>query len=270
MSVTGLRTATASELIRTRRRGVLLGWLGLTAVLTGLVNSVMFTVAAQGNGAATAGPGADLPSLAVLESAAGLTAGIGSAANLLGVVTLAFWALLTASDYSTGMVRLLVAAQPARWRLLTGKVLALSLWTSAVSLLALAVNLVAAPAGASAAGISTSAWGTASAGDLLSAWSGLLSALLAWGVLGLALATVTRSAAVAVSIGVGYVLLLEGVLASVLTGVADVLPGSVLSALAQGGNDMLSRSHAVTLGLLYSGTALAVALLVVQRRDVTD
>jgi len=270
MSVSGVRRAATSELVRTRRRGVLLGWLGLTAVLTALVNSVMFTVAAQGDGGPTAGPGADLPSLAVLESAAGLTAGIGSASNLLGVVTLAFWALLTASDYSTGMMRLLVAAQPGRWRLLTGKVLALSLWTAAVSLLALAVNLAAAPAGASAAGVTTTAWGTTGAVDLLSAWSGLLSALLAWGVLGLTLATLTRSAAVAVSIGVGYVLLLEGVLASVLTGVADVLPGSVLTALAQGGNDALSRSHAVVLGLLYAGIALAVTLLVVQRRDVTD
>lgn len=265
MSVIWLRTTTASELVRTQRRGVLIGWLGLTAVLTLLVNSVMFTVAAQGDGGATAGPGADLPSLAALESAAGLTAGIGSASNLLGLVTLAFWALLTASDYSTGMVRLLVAAQPGRRRLLTGKVLALSLWTAVVWLVALAVNLAAAPAGASAAGISTTAWGTTSAGDLLTAWS-LLGALLAWGVLGLTLAALTRSAAVAVSIGVGYVLLLEGVLASVLTGVADVLPGSVLAALAQGGNDALSQSHAVSLGLLYAGTALTVALLVVQRR----
>jgi hypothetical protein len=89
-------------------------------------------------------------------------------------------------------------------------------------------------------------------------------------VLGLALATVTRSAAVAISIGVGYVLLLEGVLTSVLDSVADVLPGAVLTALAQGGTSSLSQSDALALGLLYAAVALIASVVVVQRRDVTD
>jgi hypothetical protein len=192
-----------SELVRIRRRSVLLGWLGLTAVLGVLVNTVMFSVVADAEGAATSGPGVSFPSLAVLESPEGLTAGVASASSLLGMVTLALWALLTATDYSTGMVRLLVAAQPERWRLLAGKVVALALWTSVVALLALVVNVVAAPAGASAAGIDTDAWAQVRAADLLSAWASLYSALLAWGVLGLTLATLTRSAAVAISIGAG-------------------------------------------------------------------
>ena len=270
MTVRLLGREVASELVRTRRRGVLLGWLGLTAALSVLVNTVMFSAATDSDGAAANGPGVQFPSLAVLESAEGLTAGVGSASSLLGVVTLAFWALLTATDYSTGLVRLLVAAQPRRWRLLAGKVVALTLWTIAVAALALVVNVGVAPAGASAAGVSTDAWTTAGAGDLLAAWASLLSALIAWGVLGLALATVTRSAAVAISIGVGYVLLLEGVLTSVLDSVADVLPGAVLTALAQGGTSSLSQSDALALGLLYAAVALIASVVVVQRRDVSD
>jgi ABC-type transport system involved in multi-copper enzyme maturation permease subunit len=259
-----------SELVRIRRRSVLLGWLGLTAVLGVLVNTVMFSVVADAEGAATSGPGVSFPSLAVLESPEGLTAGVASASSLLGMVTLALWALLTATDYSTGMVRLLVAAQPERWRLLAGKVVALALWTSVVALLALVVNVVAAPAGASAAGIDTDAWAQVRAADLLSAWASLYSALLAWGVLGLTLATLTRSAAVAISIGAGLRAAPRSILASVLDAVADVLPGSVLTALAQGGNDVLEQPRAVGLGLVYVLIALGAALVVVQRRDVTD
>lgn len=259
-----------SELARMRRPGVLVGWLGLTAVLAALVNAVMFSVTTKGGGAPTAGPGVDFPSLAVLESAKGLTAGLSAASSLLGVVTLAFWAILTAADYSSGLVRLLTAAQPRRWRLLVGKLLALSLSTAGVALLAVVVDLAAAPVGARAAGVSTAAWRSVGAGDLVSAATGLFAALLGWGIFGLALATLTRSAAIAVSTGIGYVLLLEGVLASLLGAAADVLPGSVLTALAHGGTTELSGRGALSLGLLYAALALTASLVVFQQRDVTD
>jgi ABC-type transport system involved in multi-copper enzyme maturation permease subunit len=270
MSGLSLRNEICSELLRSRRRAVLFGWLGLSAVLAALVNTVMFQAAVDAQGQPTAAPGVDFPSVQVLETVEGLTAGVASASSMLGVVTLAFWALLTATDYSTGFVRLLVAAQPRRWPLLVGKAVALTLWTACAALLALVVNVGVAPAGASSAGVDTSAWDAVAAGDLLAACARLFSALLVWGLLGLALATVTRSAAVAISIGVGYVLLLEGVLASVLGGVADVLPGSVLTALARGGTDAVSQGQALVLGGTYAAVALVVALVVLQRRDVTD
>lgn len=269
MSVLPLRNEVGSEFLRSRRRGVLLGWLGLSAVLAALVNTVMFQAAADADGLPTAGPGVDFPSIQVLETVDGLTAGVAAASSMLGVVTLAFWALLTASDYSTGFIRLLVAAQPRRWPLLAGKVIALSVWTAAAALIALVVNVGVAPAGASRAGLDTSAW-AANAGDLVSAWAGLFSALLVWGLIGLALATLTRSAAVAISVGVGYVLLLDGVIGALVGSAADALPGSVLTALARGGTDAVSQQQAVVLGGLYASLALAVSLIVLQRRDVTD
>jgi hypothetical protein len=260
-----------SELVRIRRRSVLLGWLGLTAVLGVLVNTVMFSVVADAEGAATSGPGVSFPSLAVLESPEGLTAGVASASSLLGMVTLALWALLTATDYSTGMVRLLVAAQPERWRLLAGKVVALALWTER--------RRAAGPGGQR--GRSTrrgvrrghrhGAWARQRAGDLLSAWASLYSALLAWGVLGLALATLTRSAAVAISVGAGYVLLLEGILA-VGAGRGRRRPARLRADGPGARRQRRARSvlGRIGLGLVYVLIALGAALVVVQRRDVTD
>jgi ABC-2 type transport system permease protein len=261
-----------SELIRTRRTGALLGWAGLTAVFAGLINTVMYQVATgdtAGTGT-TDGPGVTFPSAAALAGPDGLVAGLAAASNLFGVVTLSFWAIFTATDYSTGLVRLLVSAQPRRGRLLAGKLGALALWTVAASLVAVVVDLAAAPAAARAAGVDTSAWSGGAAGTVLRAWADLLGALLVWGVLGFLLATLTRSAAVAISAGVGYVLLLEPVLSSVAGSVADRLPGATLSALAAGGSDALSYGGAVGLGVAYTLLAVGVALVVFLRRDVTD
>lgn len=266
---TSIFRAVRSELVRSRRRGVLLGWLGLTAVFAVLANSVMFSVA-TGSGGAPEGPGVAFPPLEELQSAAGVTAGLGAASSMFGLVTLAFWAVLTATDHSTGLVRLLVSAQPRRGLLLAGKVLALSVLTAVAAGVALVVNIVAAPLAAGAAGVTTQAWASAGPGALAGAWLDLLLTLLVWGLLGLVLATVSRSAAIAVSVGAGWVLLVEGVVGSALSDLADWLPGSALTALAQGGTATLSYSSAATAATAYALIGLAVAHTVVTRRDVTD
>lgn len=266
---TSIVRAVRSELVRSRRRGVLLGWLGLTAVFAILANSVMFS-AATGGGGAPEGPGVAFPPLEVLQSAEGVTAGLGAAASMFGLVTLAFWAVLTATDYSTGLVRLLVSAQPRRGVLLAGKVLALSAWTAVAASVALVVNIVVAPLTAEAAGVSTQAWSAAGPAALAGAWLDLLLTLLVWGLLGLVLATLSRSAAIAVSVGAGWVLLVEGVVGAGLSGLADWLPGSALAALAQGGTASQSYGAAAATAAAYALTGLVVAHTVFARRDVTD
>ena len=259
-----------SELVRTRRRGVLLGWLGLTALLTVLVDSVMFRVVAEAPASAGQGPGVAFPTLAQLASPDGLTAGVAAAASMLGLVTLAFWAVLTATDHSTGVVRLLVSAQPRRWRLVAGKALALATWTGAAAALAVALNVAVAPVAARTAGVDTAAWGAAGPGDVAQAWLRLYACLLVWGALGLLLATVSRSAAVAVSVGAGWVLLVEGIVGAALDGLARWMPGATLTALAQGGTAGTSMVVAVATGAAYSLLALGLAAVVLTRRDVAD
>jgi ABC-type transport system involved in multi-copper enzyme maturation permease subunit len=266
---TALVRALRSELVRSRRRGVLLGWAGLTVMFAVLANSVMFSVA-TGSGGAPEGPGVAFPALAELQSAAGLTAGLGAAASMFGLVTLAFWAVLTATDHSTGLIRLLASAQPRRGVLLAGKVLSLSIWTAAATTLALAVNVVTAPIAAGAAGASTQAWTSVGPGALAGAWLDLLLTLLVWGLIGLVLATASRSAAIAVSVGAGWVLLVEGVVGAALSDVAAWLPGSALAALARGGTSTLSYGSALTAAAAYALLGLAVGYTVVSHRDVTD
>ena len=259
-----------SELLRLRRRVVVTGWLGLTALFAVLINTVMFSNASSGSGQAARGPGVAFPSAQTLQGADGLVAGLGSAATILGVVTLSFWALATATDYSSGLIRVLAAAQPRRWRLLAGKVAALVTATAVVTTVALMANVIAAPLAARSAGLSTQRWSHHVAGTLLGGWLHLFLALFVWGIVGLALAVAARSSAVAISVGVGYVLVVESIVSSAFEGIRNWLPGATLTALAQGGTTEVSMTTALTVAMLYTGAAMALSMLVLSRRDITD
>ncbi|GAB3252280.1 hypothetical protein GCM10027425_10660 [Alteromonas gracilis] len=258
-----------AELIRLRRPGLLLGWSGLVAVLCVLVNSVMFGIA-QEQTPPTQGPGVSFPSLTELLEPGGLVAGLGSASSMLGVVTLSFWALATASDHTTGLIRLLVAAHPRRGRLVLGKWLALAAATAAVVLLAVVVNVVVAPIAAGAAGLEPTAWGDDVLSTVVVAIRDLYLTLLVWGTIGLAIATLTRSAGIAIGVGVGWVLLIEQVIGAASQSVAEWLPGAVMTALARGGTPDTSYAVALSTAAAYTLVAIAVAIVMFRRRDVTD
>ena len=262
--------ALRSELTRMGRKGVLGGWLGMTALLAALINSALFSIVADSEGTPENGPGVAFPSLAELAGSDGLVAGMSAGASMFGVVALAFWAVVAATDWSTGLVRLLVSAQPSRWRLLAGKVGALTLWTAGATTVALVVTLVVAPVAAESAGIATDAWRDAGVGTIAGAWLDLFTALVVWGAIGLVVATLTRSSAVAIACGVGYLLVVEAVVEAAAEGLADWLPGNVLEALAQGGTDAVPYGAALALGAAYLAGGLVLAAVVTARRDVTD
>lgn len=259
-----------SELVRLRRRTFVLGWLGLTALSSVVLTSFAYLATEEAPEVAEAAPGGGFPSAEVLASSDGLTAALGSTATLLGVVTLAFWAVATASDFSTGLVRLLTQAEPRRVRLLLGKVGALVLWTGVAAVLATLASVAVSPALASATDIPTDAWEDGAVLQVVEAALQLFSSLLVWGVIGLVVAVLTRSAAVAVSAGVAYVLVVETLVGTVAEDAADWLPGATLRALATGGDAVIDHGTALALGAGYALAGLAVAAIVLVRRDVSD
>ena len=259
-----------SELTRLNRRGIWLGWLGLMAVFAVLINTVIYTIAANGSAPPGGGPGVAFPSVATLESSSGIVAGVSSAASMFGVITLSFWAIAMASDYSTGLIRLLAAAQPYRWKLLLGKICALLIWTALATTLAVAVNLAAALPSAEAAGISTELWVDDVVGEVARAWMNSFSASAVWGIIGLVLALLSRSSAIAISVGVGWVLLIETIIATVSSDAGQWLPGTTLTALAQGGTDDLSFAGAVLIGCIYAAVGLIIGLVIFIRRPITE
>lgn len=257
-----------SEITRLGQRRALLAWFGLMALFAVMVNAVMGSAVGQAD-ASLPSPGVSFPTRAELESASGLMAGLSAASNLFGVVSLSFWAYFTAQDHSSGLIRLLVAAEPRRWRLLAGKVVALVGVTAVAVTIAAAANVLAAPV-VGATGIDTSAWGTNLGSTVGEAWANLLLSQIVWGVLGLAIAVISRSAMVAVSIGVGYVLVVESLIRMIDGAPTDQLLGTTLGAIAKGGTPAVSWTNALALGGAYVIVGLVLAGLVFARRDVTD
>ena len=262
--------AVRSELTRLRQPRFLITWFGLMALFTVLVNTIMSTFVSGGGNLPPGAPGVAFPTLAEMEGPSGLMAGLAAASNMFGIVTLSFWAVATATDYSSGLVRLLVAAEPRRWRLLAGKIGALLVVTAAATTVAALVNVFAAMPAAGAAGISTAAWGTDLIGVVGGAWVHLFLALCARGVLGLVIAVLTRSAAVAISIGVGYVLVFESLIKMSKDVPSDWLLGTTLGAVASGGTAAVSFGTALALALGYVTLGLLLVGAVFIRRDVTD
>lgn len=262
--------ALLSEMTRLRRRGLLVAWLGLTALFAVMASTIMFSVASSGAAMPAGAPGVSFPSADALASADGLMAGMPAAASLFGMVTLAFWAIAVATDYSTGLIRLLVAAMPRRWPLLVGKVVALAVVTAVATTLATVVTIVVAPLGAQSAGIDTSAWQADALGTVLGTWASTYLALLVWGSVGVALAYLTRSAAVAISVGAGYVLVVEPMLTRLFDQSPSWLLGTTLTAVAQQGTATVSMGTASLWAAAYLALGLAVSVVVLIRRDVTD
>ena len=70
------------------------------------------------------GPGSF--TVAQIASPGGFLTALATVSRLAGVILLALWAIAVATDYSTGLIRILVQAQPNRIKLMTGKILALT------------------------------------------------------------------------------------------------------------------------------------------------
>ena len=93
---------------------------------------------------------------------------------------------------------------------------------------------------------------------------------LLYGVIGLAIAYLTRSSAIAISVGAGYVLVVESMISQVFDTTPDWLLSGTLTAVAQGGSATVSQGTALAWAGLYVALGLAAASVVLLRRDVTD
>jgi len=253
-----------SELIRLWRPSLLVGGIGLMALFGALSTLISFV----GAGTTGAGPAAYFPTEAALAANDGMVAGLALGSQLLGIVALSLWAIALASDYQTGMIRLLVQAEPRRIKLLAGKVLALVVFTLVGTLAATLLAVGAAYLLAPALDISTSAWSTSTLGTLLEAYGRLSLSTMVWGVIGLTLATVTRSAGVSIAAGIGWVVVFETMLQGVATNLADKMPGAMLTALAAGGTSAVGFRTAILLAAVYTLVGLGIAGLITHRREI--
>ena len=200
-----------------------------------------------------------------------------------GVVALALGALTTGSEFGWGTWTTILVQNPARVRVVVGKLGALLVAVACQVLVGFGVAGIASLAIAVAQKQPVAA---PAAGDLVVGLGVAWLILMAWATLGAALATVLRSTALPLGIGFAY-LLVERLVASladrsdVVAGLARLLPGTNAGSLAtsilpprfgssaSGLNSLVAGPVAAAVLAVYVVAAGALTCAVIARRDVS-
>jgi ABC-type transport system involved in multi-copper enzyme maturation permease subunit len=253
--------AFTSEWTKLRRPTLLLStFLGL-AFAASLFVILMFSQATANGGIVT---------LHQLARPNGLVIGVARASMLLGVVAFGIAASQVASEYSLGTLRQLLVRQPRRAVLLAGKMLGTISFLVLALCFAAVVALVVAVAAAQSRHVPTSAWFTGTGlGDLFRELGDLALATVGYSILGMALGQFVRSAVFAVIVGFAWLVAVENIITRIVPGTEQWLPGASITAVASGGVEGVGYAHGMILGAVYVVVAIAAAMTVFLRSDVT-
>jgi ABC-2 type transport system permease protein len=253
--------AFTSEWTKLRRPTLFLStFLGLAAAAS-LFVILMFSQASPNGGIVT---------LHQLAQPNGLVIGVARAAMLLGVVAFGIAASQVASEYSLGTLRQLLVRQPRRAVLLAGKMLGTITFLVLALCFAAVVALIVAVVAARTRGVPTSAWFTGTGlGDLFRELGDLVLATIGYSVLGMALGQFVRSAVFAVIVGFAWLIAVENIITRIVPSAQQWLPGASILAVASGGAEGVGYGHGLILGAVYLLVAIAAAMTVFLRSDVT-
>jgi ABC-2 type transport system permease protein len=253
--------AFTSEWTKLRRPTLLLStFIGL-AFAASLFVILMFSQATASGGLVT---------LHQLAQPNGLVIGVARASMLLGVVAFGIAASQVASEYSLGTLRQLLVRQPRRAVLLAGKMLGTITFLVLALCFAAVVALIVAVVAAQSRHVPTSAWFTGTGlGDLFRELGDLTLATAGYSILGMALGQFVRSAVFAVIIGFAWLVAVENIITRIVPSTEQWLPGASITAVASGGAEGVGYAHGMILGAVYVVVAVAAAMTVFLRNDVT-
>jgi hypothetical protein len=123
---------------------------------------------------------------------------------------------------------------------------------------------------AHARGVPTGAWFTGTGlGDLFRELGDLALATAGYSVLWMAVGQFVRSAVFAVIIGFAWLIAVENIVTRIVPGIQPWLPGQSLLAVASAGGEGVGYQHGLLLGAAYLAVAIAAAMTVFLRSDVT-
>jgi ABC-type transport system involved in multi-copper enzyme maturation permease subunit len=263
-----MRKSLVAELLKLRRRSVLVATGSIAVAYATLTTLVTFLPAKSGT--AFRGPRGITATLESLAKPEGATAAFGNGIGFLGVLLLAVFISNIGFEYARGTFAAALMKQPRRLRLLAGKMSALFLFLAAALAVAEAAGMIAGLAIAPVRGISTATWFSAS-GLLegLGAYGTALFVAFAWASFGMAVAIFTRSVPVALGIGIAWAGPIEHITQRAWSGATGWFPGLLLETFSVGGTVEVSSQRALTMVLAYASALVAAAAVIFARRDVT-
>lgn len=255
-----------AEMVKLLRRRVLV--LSAIAVVVVAVGGTAIVL----SGAEPAGPttaGADL-TLESLADAGGGTEVFRRAASFAGFFMFVLFVGAVAVEFGRGTFRTMLLRQPARLRLLAGKLVALLTFSGVVVAVIMILTWIAARLFAPSQDIDTGAWTSL---DGLAAGVVDYGAILFWitgyAVLGTTLAVLTRSVPISMAIGIAWAGPFEHLLVDAWDPGYRIFPGLQLEAFVAGGTVDQDATQAFVTIVAYVAVATAVAGLSITRRDVT-
>lgn len=257
-----------AEWRKLRRPSLFIGSMGVVVAVTALVVSLLFLLIDSEMGNAERG---NRITREILALPTGISIGFSSSAGLLGIVALCVFAAQTAQEYTYGTLRNLLVRQPSRMKILLGKLGSMKLFAIAMVTLSalLAVSLSYVFAGVK--DISTQAWGTSDAREeLFRTFINVLIATIGYGIFGMILGLLFRSPISAISIGVIWNLIIEGLLSAFVTNIDRYFPGQLLSIVALGGNERISYKYALFTSYSFLLIGLAIVSFLFKKRDVAN
>lgn len=262
--------AIKAEWMKLMRRGMMLGGAGVLVAFMTLATLLTLQSALPEPPMGVSAPGMR-PTLVQIEAFDGLLSIFGILVHLVGIVSAVIFAQSIGSEYSNGTLKVMLTREPRRLVLLFAKVLAISGFIAAAIFVAFIVLFGASNHMADAKGYDISAWTSpegwsASLGGLARLWV----AALVQGLIGLALGVLFRSPAPAVGVGIGYIFAIEPLIIGAWSEGTKWLPGPVLTAFTKGGTADVPMLAASALVALYSLALVAVASVIIQRRDVVE
>jgi hypothetical protein len=208
-------------------------------------------------------------SLGQLAGSGGPSRGFSIAAGVLRLLVFVLFMTSITTEYGLGIVRVMLIRQPARSRLLAGKLLALICCVAAALVLTEVLSNGAAVALAHARRISTVAWFTDS--GLRHAATDHANALITatcYGLTGAAIGVLVRSTPLALGLGIAWLGPVEHIVRLSWGNAVKWLPGLLFNAVATG-STASSYQRTLLLSVAFSLLALSFGVASFLRRDVS-
>ena len=258
----------AAELRKLRRPSLSLSTILTVIGTSSLVTSLLFLLIDSPQGNAREG---QRISRDILQLPSGVVIGFNNSATLLGIVALCIFAAQTAQEYTYGTLRNLLVRQPSRMKILFGKLAAMKIFAIVMVIFSAVISIGLSYALAPTAKVSTTLW--TNADGQLAIKQGLFNVLIStigFGLFGMILGLLFRSPISSISIGVIWILIIEGLLSAVVKNIDKYFPGQLLSIVAVGGTEKISYKYALfsSYSILLSG--LVIVAFLFKRRDVAN
>ena len=240
-----IRSIHAELLKLTRARFVAITLIVTTLFAIGLTAVGVLAAEPAPTGRPTSGRDGLLP-IEALADAGGGTAVFAQTAGFGAVFLLAVFIATVAGEMTRGTFRTMLLQQPARGRVLAGKMVAIVGFTAVLALYAEAIAWVTARLLASGQGIDTSQWTTIDAlGAAAEDYGRLIVFVAGWAVLATMVGVLARSVPIGVGVGLVWAGPVENVIADGWTPGQQFFPGLVLRAIVSPAAAEISTSRAL-------------------------